>query len=70
MDRDAEVYCRTTIAEIVSNGIPRVVGVMTTKQSILVKKTDIYEIGKLLVDHIIFTEQPKEEVEPEIEVFF
>lgn len=70
MDRDAEIYCWTTIAKVFSNGIPRSVGILRTKQSILVNKTDIYEIGKFMLDQTIFTEKPKEEVEPEIELFF
>lgn len=70
LDRDAEVYAYTTITHIHHRGIPRVVDVLRTKQSILVKNTDIYEIGKLLLDHTVFGEKPKEEVEPEIEIVF
>jgi Bacterial PH domain len=71
LDRDAEVYCYTTISKIHNDDVPRAVGLLQTKQSILVKHTDIYEIGKLLADHTIFDEsRTKEDVEPEIEVIF
>jgi hypothetical protein len=73
MDRDAEVYCHTTISDIFCDDIPRSVGVLTTKQSILVRHTDIYEVGKLLADHIVFDEtltKKEEDLEPEIEVTF
>ena len=67
MDRDAEIYCYTTIAKIISDGIPRSVGLLRSKQSILVKTTDIYEIGKLVLEHTAFGERPAE-FEPEIEI--
>lgn len=70
MDRDAEVYCHTSISDLWGIGIPRSVGLTRTKQSILVKHTDIYEIGKLLLDRTLFDDIPTEDVEPEIEVFF
>jgi hypothetical protein len=68
LDFDAEIYAYTTISAISSNDYPRSVDLLRTKQSILVKHTDIYEIGQLFVDRTIFGERPKEEVEPEIEV--
>lgn len=68
MDRDAEIYCYTTIADIISSGIPRQVGLLSTKQSILVKHTDIYEMGKLMMEYCVFAEQTKDDAEPEIEV--
>lgn len=72
LDRDAEVYCYTTISNIVNDNIPRDVGLLTTKQSILVKHTDIYEVGKLLADHLVFDETltEQDDLEPEIEVTF
>lgn len=71
LDNDAEIYAYTTISNIRSLGIPRVVGLLTTKQSVLVKHTDIYELGKLFVDHTIFQEQKKDDiVELEIEVSY
>lgn len=70
MDRDAEVYCHTDISDIFSNGIPRSVGQLRTKQSILVKHTDIYEIGKLLLEHTVFDDLPTGDLEPEIEITF
>merc|ERR550539_317964 len=72
LDNDAELYSYTTISDVISNGIPRQVGLLRTKQSILVKSTDIYEMGKFLLDHTIFGEKPRvvEDDEPEIEVIF
>jgi len=71
LDNDAEIYGHTTVSAIHSISIPRSVGLLSTKQSILVKSTDIYEMGKLLLDHTIFGEKPRtEEEEPEIEVIF
>jgi len=71
LDNDAEIYGHTTVSAIQSNGIPRQVGLLRTKQSIQVKSTDIYEMGKFLLDHTIFGEKPRtEEEEPEIEVIF
>jgi hypothetical protein len=69
LDRDAEIYLHTTISSIQFTGIPRQVGLLTTKQSILVSKTDIYEVGKLAVDQALFSEQPRKDTdEPEIEI--
>lgn len=71
LDRDAEVYCYTTISDIRNNGIPRHVVLKETKQSVLVKHTDIYEMGLLLFEHTAMGEKKKmEEAEPEIEVIF
>jgi hypothetical protein len=70
LDRDAEIYLYSTVSHIYSNGIPRSVGLLRTKQSILVKKTDIYEIGKIILDHSTFGEVPMEGVEPEIELIY
>ena len=74
MDRDAEIYCYTTIADVKNTGFPvppRRVGILRTKQSILVKSTDIYEIGYLMNDHTLFGDRPQEgEVKPEIEITF
>jgi hypothetical protein len=69
LDRDAEIYAYTTISDV-HGSLPRGVTFLRTKQSILVKHTDIYEIGELFAEHTIFGERPKEEVEPEIEVIF
>ena len=70
LDRDAELYCYTTIAEIHNPALPRSVGIRKTKLSILVKHTDIYEMGQLLLDRSIVEETPKGDTEPEIEVVF
>lgn len=70
LDRDAEIYAYTTVSDVRFLGLPRRVDLLQTKQSILVKHTDIYEIGQLFVDRTIFGEKPKEEVEPDIEIIF
>ena len=70
LDRDAEIYLYTTTSTIYSDGIPRSVGLLQTKQSILVNKTDIYEIGKIILDHTMFGEVPMDGVEPEIELIY
>lgn len=70
LDRDAEIYLYTTTSSIFFDGIPRSVGLLRTKQSILVKQTSIYEIGKLIIDHTLFGEVPMDGVEPEIELTF
>ena len=69
LDRDAEIYLYTTVSQIVNNGIPRSVGLLMTKQSILVKHTNIYEMGRLMVDFVLFGEKPLADgEEPDIEV--
>jgi len=71
MDRDAEIYTYTTISHINNNSIPRNVTQLRNKQSILVKHTDIYEIGKLMLDHTVFGEKARTDLEePEIEISF
>jgi hypothetical protein len=67
LDRDAEIYIYCETSEIWSDDIPRAVGQMSTKQSILVKHTDIYEVGQLILEHSIFGKIPKKPAEPEIE---
>jgi len=68
LDRDAEVYTYTTISQIYSQGPPRQVDLLRTKQSILVKSTDIYDMGYLVAEHTLFGEKPDDDEEPEIEV--
>ncbi len=70
LDRDAEIYLYTTTSRIFSDGIPRSVGLLRTKQSILVKHTNIYEIGKIILNHTLFGEVPMEGVEPDIELIY
>jgi hypothetical protein len=66
MDRDAEIYLYTDIADVKMERFPRIVPCLRTKQSLLVKHTDIYEIGKLFTDHLLFGEEDYA-VEPEID---
>lgn len=69
LDRDAEIYCYTDIADIVSERFPRIVPCLRTQQNLLVKHTDIYEIGKLFTDLIIFNEnEEKFPEEPEVDL--
>lgn len=65
LDRDAEIYCYTDIAHVQMERFPRLVPCLRTKQSILVKNTDIYEIGKLFTDNLLFNDAEYAE-EPEI----
>jgi len=68
LDRDAEIYCYTNVANVVSERHPRVVPYLMTKQSLLVKNIDIYAIGKHFVDHVIFAHEKYAE-EPEIVLY-
>jgi len=73
LDRDAEIYQYTNITDVESKDEPRVVKCLVEKQSLLVKQIDIYEIGKIFLDHLFFKkgqDVPEEtiEVEPEIEI--
>ena len=65
LDRDFEVYQYTDIAEVKSERFPRIVPCLRNKESILAKNTDVYEIGKLMTDHFIFSGNEYAE-EPEI----
>jgi hypothetical protein len=68
MDRDAEIYLYTSVANVEFSGPPRHVDLYRVKQSILVSSTDIYEVGKLVLDHTIFGPKPRTDFggEPEI----
>jgi hypothetical protein len=69
LDRDAEIYCYTDIADIQSEQFPRIVPRLRTKQSLLTKHIDIYEIGKLFADLVIFNaNDQKYSEEPEIDL--
>jgi hypothetical protein len=54
LDRDAEIYVYTGIADVEQEEYPRIVPSLKTKQSILVKNFDIYEMHKLFTDHVLF----------------
>lgn len=70
LDRDAEIYLYYEIADIHFSGPPRVVPYLRTKQSLLVKNIDIYEIGKLFVDTTLFNaDKEKYDDEPEFSFF-
>jgi len=66
LDRDAEIYTFCETSDVMHVDKPRAVGGVNTKQSILVKHTDIYEIGKLILDHTIFLSFPPK-IEPDLE---
>jgi len=66
MDRDAEIYTYCETSQVDMDDKPRSVSQLVTKQSILVKDTDIYEVGKVILDHTIFGTFPAK-VEPEVE---
>jgi len=63
LDRDAEMYQYYEISDIQHFGPPRYVPYLITKQSLLVKKINIYEIGKIFLDLVLFG--PTYEDEPE-----
>lgn len=65
MDRDAEIYLHTEISQVVCDSFPRIVKDLVTKQSLLVKNIDIYEIGKFFDDHVLFAKEKYDE-EPEV----
>lgn len=69
MDRDAEIYLYTNIADVQKERFLRVVPCLKTKQSLLVKKIDIYEVGKIFTDHLLFGDE-KYAAEPEIVLDF
>jgi len=67
LDRDAEIYQYTDIAKVFASGPPRSVGLLRTKQSILVKDVDIYEVAKIFADYLFFDSfESVVEEEPEI----
>eukprot|EP00536_Pseudo-nitzschia_multiseries_P003693 jgi/Psemu1/236933/estExt_Genewise1.C_580034 len=71
LDRDAEIYAHTNISAVHSHDMARHVPLLRTKQSILVKHTDIYEIGKLILDRTIFDQSLHgNDVVPEIEFHY
>lgn len=70
MDRDAEMYIYTHKAHLISSTNPRSVNLWHEKQRILVKNTDIHEVGKLILDHTVFDNTLAEEgtVVPIVEI--
>ena len=56
LDRDAEIYLYTDITDVKQERFPRIADSLVTKQSLLVKKIDIYEIGAIFTDHLLFGE--------------
>jgi hypothetical protein len=54
MNRDAEIRMYTNIADVVMFDMPRIINLYHPKQKVLVKHTDIYEIGKLILNHTVF----------------
>jgi len=67
LDRDAEIYTYSNTTDIWLQNAPRSVGQLVTKQSILVKTTDIYEIGQLILDHTIFSKISKKVDTPKVQ---
>merc|ERR1711935_416763 len=71
LDRDAEMYLYYEIADVDWIGPPRSAPYLVTKQSLLVKKIDIYEIGKIFVDLVLFNpDNEKYEEEPEFPLVY
>jgi hypothetical protein len=70
LDRDAEMYLYFEMADIQWTGPPRSVPYLRTKQSLLVKDINIYEIGKIFVDTVLFsTDKGKYQEEPEFVLY-
>jgi len=67
LDKDAEIYLYTDISKICSFGPPRSVELLSSKQSIAIKTTDIYEMGNLAMEYTIMKEKAPNVVIPEIE---
>jgi len=71
LDRDAEMYLYYEMADVAWIGPPRDVPYFRSKQSLLVKKIDIYEIGKIFVDLVLFNpDNEKYEEEPEFPLVY
>jgi hypothetical protein len=64
LDRDAEIYCFTDIADIKREEFPRKVNCLVTKWSVPFKNADIcYETGKLFMDLVIFSDNDQHYLE-------
>ncbi|CAB9498071.1 Pfam:DUF1696 [Seminavis robusta] len=68
LDRDAEIYLWTELSKVKQERFPRRVECLKTKQSLLVSKIDIYEIGKFFNDHVLFAKEKYTE-EPEVVLY-
>lgn len=66
-DADAEIYLYTDISEVTRGDKPRRCTEKCTKNSVLVKYTDIYEMGKIMNDNILMRTYKEE---PEIDIDF
>jgi len=74
MDRDAELWMYTHIADVAMHNMPRIVHLLHEKQKVLVKHTDIYEMGKLILDHTVFDKTllkaNEDDLVPEIDITY
>jgi len=73
MDKDAEIYQYTNVSNIRAIDMPRSVSLLKSSQSIAIKTTDIYEIGKLVLDHTVFesaTPNVDDDVEPDVSIHY
>jgi len=71
LDRDGEVHQYTDIAKVKSFDTPRHVPYLKVKQSLLVKHVDMYEMGKVFTDVILFPQDAEVttvDEEPEIDL--
>jgi hypothetical protein len=68
MDRDAEMYLYTDIAHVQQEKFPRIVPCLKTEQSLLVKNIDIYEVGHLFADLLLFGNDSEYADEPEVDL--
>ncbi|CAJ1964335.1 unnamed protein product [Cylindrotheca closterium] len=70
IDRDAEMYLYYQLSDVQFIGPPRSVTYLRTKQSLLVKNINIYEIGAIFVGLVLFNpDNEKYEDDPEFPMF-
>jgi hypothetical protein len=74
MDRDAKILMYTNIADVACFDKPRIVNLYQPGQKVLVKHTDIYEIGKLILNHTVFDKTllkaNEDDLVPEIDITY
>jgi len=67
-DGDAEIYSYADVTKVESFDMPRRADVTVTKQSILVKNFDIYEMGKLFTEQLLFGNKYEFKYEAETDI--
>lgn len=70
LDRDGEIELYYTCADYIDHGPPRMAPQLKTRNSLLVKEIDIYEVGKIFTDILLFNKEEEEKYVEEPEVVF